>query len=460
MNIVIVGAGDVGRYVASVLSRQQHNIILIDHDKRGLAAAALQMDIATRHGSGTDWQLLDDLLEFSPHFFIALTHDDETNLVACSLAKHLGYPHTIARVRGDRYLNRARLDVARIFSVDYFIAPELLTADSILKIIMSAESIALESFANGAVEMRTLSVPAAWRYGHKPLKELELPEGVMVGLIHREIGRATGMHTEPNPDSAQLIFPHGDDHILPYDEITLIGETDVVLGIHRFFGIAQKPVASVVIVGGSLTALNLAKMLERLRVDVRIIEKDYDRCVHLAEQLPKTTIMHHDAADYEFLLSEKVADADIVVTCSESDEANLLTGMLAKEAGCPEAIVMLSNMSYLPIVDNLGLKHLVSPRICAANHILSQMLFGKVTSLVSLYDNRAEIMEINVSQESNIAGIPLAELGPLLPRNFLVAIIQNRGRIMIARGDRVISPGDTIIAISDPKHIEELEKNF
>lgn len=457
---MIVGAGDVGRYVAFILSKQEHNIILIDQNKRELEAAAWHMDIATRVGSGTDWQLLDDLLEFSPHFFIALTNDDETNLVACSLAKHLGYPRTIARVRGDRYLNRARLDVSRIFAVDYFIAPELLAADNILKIIMSSGSLALESFAHGSVEMRTLSVPPTWPHGDKPLKKVELPEGIMVGLIYREKKSALSTNRNMAEDAAQLIFPHGNDHILPYDEVTLIGETDAILKIHRFFGVIQKEVKSVIIIGGSLTAWNLARLLGHLQIDVRIIEKDYDRCIRLAEQLPGITIMHHDAADYEFLLSERVAETDIVVTCTESDEANLLTAMLAKEAGCLEAIVMLSNRSYLSIVDNLGLKHIVSPRISAANHIMSQMLFGKVTSLVSLYDNRAEIMEISISQESNIAGIPLSELGPLLPKNFLVAMIQNRGRIMIARGDRVISPGDTIIAISDPKHIEELEKNF
>src|SRR5262249_15282491 len=158
-------------------------------------------------------------------------------------------------------------------------------------------------------------------------------------------------------------------------------------------------------------------------------------------------------ADYNFLVLEKVADADMVIACTESDELNMLTAMLSKEAGATNALVMLSNNSFLPIVDNFGLRHIVSPRICAADHILSLMLFGKINSLVSLYGNRAEIMEIKVSQDSKLAGIPLSELGPLLPRDFLVAMIQNRGRIMVARGDRVMSPGDTIIAISDPAHL-------
>ena len=123
MSIVIVGAGDVGLYLAQILSKEEHNIILIDKDSKKLQQASNLLDVATRTGSGTDWQLLDDLLELSPTLFIALTDDDETNLVACSIAKNLGYPRTIARVHDNRYLNRTRLDFSRIFEVDYFISP-------------------------------------------------------------------------------------------------------------------------------------------------------------------------------------------------------------------------------------------------------------------------------------------------------------------------------------------------
>jgi trk system potassium uptake protein TrkA len=117
-------------------------------------------------------------------------------------------------------------------------------------------------------------------------------------------------------------------------------------------------------------------------------------------------------------------------------------------------------MSYAPLAARLGINHTISPRILAANHILSQIFSGKITSLVSLYDNQAEIMEVNVSLDSKLVGIPLSELGPLLPKDFLIAMIQNRGRIMVAHGDRIISPGDTVIVITSPHHVTDLEKMF
>jgi trk system potassium uptake protein TrkA len=457
MNIVIIGAGDVGRYIASILSKEQHNVILIDKDQKVLQDLSLSMDVATRLGSGTDWQLLDDLMELSPSLLIALTGDDEKNLVACTIAKHLGYPRTVARVRDSRYLNRARLDFGRLFAVDYFIGPELLVAQDILKYMISPGSVAAESFAHGAVQMRTFIVPSRWRKFDKPLSELSLPSGMMVGLIRRDKrDKRPGIGNE----GKEIIFPHGSDYILPGDEVTFIGEADVMAEAHHFLGISQRAVHSVAIVGGSLTGVNLAQLLGHYDIDVRLIEKDYNTCCVLADQLPKAHIMNHDATDYEFLLSEKIGASDVFVACTSSDETNLLAGLLGKQAGCQDVVVLLSNTSYAPFISQLGLNHAVSPRISTANHILSQVLSGKVSTLVSLYENQAEILEVNVSMNSKLVGIPLSELGPLLPKDFLICMIQNRGRTMIAHGSRIISPGDTVIVISSPKHVRELEKVF
>lgn len=457
MHVVIIGAGDVGRYIALILSKEQHNIILIDKNQKTLEEASINLDVATRHGSGTDWQLLDDLLEYSPSLLIALTDDDETNIVSCSIAKHLGYPRTVARVRDNRYLNRARLDFSQIFNVDYFIGPELLVAYDILKYMISPGSLAVEHFSHGAVQMRTLTIPSKWRYPHIPLSRLNLPKGMMVGLIYRE-GLKDHLHF--GEESRQLIFPHGEDCILPGDEVTFIGETDVITDVHRFFGISQKKIQSVAIVGGSRTSINLAKLMQHQEIDVRIIEKDYATCCTLANLLPQSIILNNNATDLDFLLSEKIGSSDVFVACTRRDEVNILSGMLAKQAECENVVLMLANTSYTSMVTHLGLNHTVSPRISAANHILSQVLSGKVTSLVTLYENQAEIMEVNVSINSKIAGIQLSELGRILPRDFLICMIQNRGRIMVAQGNRVISPGDTVIVITNPKHVNEIERIF
>lgn len=454
MNIVIVGAGGVGRYIALVLSKEEHNVILIDHDPAKLELVSQQLDVGIRQGSGTDWQLMDDLLDLSPDYLLAMTKEDETNLTACAIAKHLGYPNTIARVRDNRFLNRTRLDFSHIFEADHFIGPELLAANDILKYMISPGSLAVENFSHGAVQLRTLAIPDKWKKGDMPLRELELPKGIIVGLVRRFTQEGKGESVR------QVIFPHGNDRILPKDEVTFIGETEAISELHHFLGIKHKPIESVVIIGGSLTGMNLAKLLEGRDVDVRLIEKDYNKCRSLAEMLPRTTIIHQNGTNIDFLRSEKIGTAEVLVACTGSDETNLIVGLLGKELGCDDAVAILSNTSFSPLAAKMGITHAVSPRISAADHVLSLITGGRITSLVSFYDNQAEIMEVNVSMDSKVVGIPLSELGPLLPKDFLIAMIQNRGRIMAAHGDRIISPGDSVIVITSPKHVPELENIF
>lgn len=460
MNIVIIGAGTVGRHIASLLSKENHNIILVDKDAKKLQEAAANMDVAIRQGSGADWQLLDDLLEYDPDLIIALAGNDETNLVTCSIAKELGYPRTIARVRNVRYLNRVRLDFERMFDVDSFINPELLVAREIFNYVISPGSLYLESFAHGALLMRIIAIPEKWKSPTTLIRELDFPDNMIVGLIYRDNLKKSQSKELGKEVERNLIFPHGNDHIFPGDEVAFIGEADTIADVHQMFGIAAKRVKSVTIIGGSITAINLAQLLVKHEIDVRIIERDYETCVKLAERLPHCTISHHDGTDLNFLVSEKIGKSDLLVACTSKDDTNLAIALLGKEIGCEDVFILLSNTSYIPMIKKLGFGYTVSPYISAGNHIMSQILSGKVNSLVALYDNQAEIMEVNVSIEAKVVGIPLSQLGPYLPKDFLIAMIQNRGRIMIAHGNRVISPGDTVIVVTSPKHVSELEKFF
>ena len=212
--------------------------------------------------------------------------------------------------------------------------------------------------------------------------------------------------------------------------------------------------------GGSLTSFNLAKILEQQNIGVSLFEKDEEKCNILAEQLPKCSVINRDGTDLNFLIAEKVGYADAFVACTNHDELNFLAAIVAREAGSQNVIVQLANTDYGTLAKQTGISLSVSPRISAANRILSLAHSGKVTSVFSLSESQAEIMEITVSMNSKIVGIPISQLGALLPKDFLIAMIQNRGRIMIAHGNRIISPGDTVIVVTNPRHLEELEKIF
>jgi len=321
MNIIIVGAGDLGRFLASLLSKKAHSVILIDKDAKKLEEAASGLDVGTLLGSGTNWQLLDSLIEAKPEIFIAVTKEDETNLVACSLAKHLGIPRTVARVQDNRFLNIARLDFGQIFDVDFFICPELIIAHDIFKCIRQPSSLEVEYFAYGAMQLRTLKIPATFLKGVIPLRKLELPQGVMIGLILRE--NAEGFD--------RLIFPHGDDVVLPGDQVTLLGETHQIEEAHHFFGIEQKRIQSVFIAGGSLIGAQLAKILSKRKIEVKLVEKDRVRAKELADLLKECTVIAEDFSDGEFLKEEHVEASDVFIACSDNDELNITACLLAEQ---------------------------------------------------------------------------------------------------------------------------------
>lgn len=454
MNIVIVGAGSIGYAIAHLLAGENHDVVLVDRDRHRLERVGQDLDVATRLGSGTDWKLLEELSEREPELIVSLTNDDEANLVCCSIAKELGYQTTIARIQEPNYLNRTRIDFSRLFSVDHFISPDLLVAQDIYKYVMSLASVSMEMFAHRAVQMRTMQIPKKWKQGDKNLAELDLPKGVMVSLIRRSLHGSKGKGHE------EIIFPHGNDHILPGDEVTFIGKSDSMHELHNFIGIAQPEIRAATIVGGSLMGWNLAKILEARGIAVRLIERDYDRCCELAEALPRCAIVHHDGTDLTFLHSEKMDKDELLIGATRHDETNILAGLIGRKAGCERVIASISDTSIAPLLQDLGITHTVSARTSTANRVLSIARAKSVIATYSLYENRAKIVEMKVTPDSNIVGIPLAELGPYLPQDFLIAVIQNRGRVMIANGSRTLSPGDTVIVITTPARANELHKIF
>lgn len=453
MNIVILGAGNLGSYVAAILTEEEHNVTLIDQDSKTLEKISREIDIATIQGHGADWKLLEDLIETEPDLFIAMTGHDETNLVTCSMAKNIGFPKTIARVQEIGYLSRSRFDFGRLFFVDHFIAAEVLAAHDILKSVISEGDISVENFAHGAIQMRTITIPESWNRPNSPISELMLPEEMVIGIIRRKI-------IVEKEEKDQIIFPHGEDHILPGDEVTIIGESKVMYNLHETFGTSKIVLKSIVIIGGSNVTLHLSRVLEKQNIAVRIIEKNDKRCERLADLLPQSTIINNDGRNLSFLISEKVKDADYFITCTTNDETNLLTAALGKQAGCDKVIALISDDGLGPVLRQLNITSSVSERVNIANRILSIVHEETIISIGSLCDNRARVLEIKVSPDSELVGIPISDLSVHLPKDLIIAVIESKGKVMIGKGNRILSPSDTVIVISSPKHLQELQHLF
>jgi trk system potassium uptake protein TrkA len=448
MKIVILGAGDTGSYAAAILS-QDHDVTLLDQNPKVLEQVSRETDIETVLTSGSGWKVLASLAERRPDFFFAATGHDETNLVSCALAKNLGFPKTAARIKSLEYLQCPAIDLARLFYADHLIGAEMLAAQNLLKTLVHSGDVAFEHFAHGAVLMRTVSVPQEWEKGETPIHSLKLPDGLIACLIRRRT--ASG---------ERVLIPHGDDSVQPGDEITLAGGASAMEKIDGLFAIPEQKLKSVIIVGGSSAALHLSHFLIQHKVAVRIVEKNSARCLQLADQLPKATIINRDGLDPNILIEEQVQDADALVSCTADDGTNLLIASLAQRQGCPRTVALANNPAYFPVIEGAGVIPAVSPRVTIANRLLSILHEGTILSVTPLANNAAKIVEVKVPSSSRLVGVPLADLAPHLPKDLLIAVIETRGKVAIGRGNSILCPDDTVVAISGSHEVESLCELF
>lgn len=447
MSIVILGAGKIGSYVASTLSSEGFNVVVIDQCEKAIHRVERESDVATILGIAPNLKLFQELSEQKPKIFFGATSDDETNIVSCTIAKNLGIPKTVCRLQSKEYLTQAQIDFSSIFDIDYFISPEVLAAEDLCKILIHSSDLAVEHFAHGAIHMRTIQIPEVWNKGDTPIRKLSLPNDLIAGLIRRktESGEA-------------VLIPHGNDYILPGDHLTVVGRAKTMHDLDQIFKAPNADIHSVIIVGGSATSVHLAAFLLANKINVRLIDKDLARCETLASILPKATIINRDGKDPQLLRSERVQDADAFVSCTHFDETNLMIASLAKEIGSPKAIAQITNHQITPILEKVGVLPAFSPRVGVANRILTILDEETTLSVKSLNQDAIKIVELKVPSLSKISGIPLAELN--LPKGLLIAAIERKGNVVIGRGSHVLQPDDIVIAICNPIQVPKLQELF
>ena len=279
------------------------------------------------------------------------------------------------------------------------------------------------------------------------IRDLKLPDDLIAGLIRRKM-----------TEGERILFPHGEDHILPGDEVTFVGEARVMHQLHDLFHLSERRIRSIILVGGTAVAEHLAHALTAQKISVRIFDTNEKRCDELAERLPEGTLINRDGSDPQVLLSERIQDADALVSCTHHDGTNFLIAALAKELGCKKTVSLIGDASYTPILQKAGVIPVLSVQVNVANRVLSILHEETILSVASLNQDQAKIVELKVSSSSPLVGIPLSDLK--LPKDFLIAVIESRGRVMIGRGNRILSPDDTVIVICHPQQLPQLPSYF
>ncbi|RCS50630.1 Trk system potassium transporter TrkA [Bremerella cremea] len=443
MRIVILGAGTVGTWIADLLCRNNHSVTVVENNSDHVRAINAELDVRAIHGSASESAILFQAGIIGCDLCLALTGDDEVNIVAASMAKAMGARRSVARVYGRVFRDLSTFDYQRHFRIDRFLSLEHLSAVEFVRAIRSPGSAVLENFARGELEVQEIICDDPAPAIGKPLKEVGLPKGVRVGTIQRE---------------GKTWIAGAGDSILLGDHITLIGTREEIDNVKAKFEVKATPVRSVVIAGGGETGLALARMLEGQRYHVTLMEENMERCEFLSRLLEHTTVVHADATRKAILEEERVGRSDVFVACTGDDENNIMSCVEAREIGAPECMAIVQRPDYANVVEKLGINLAVSPRNVVARQVLGLLNSGPIISKKNLPGGGIAIVEFEVMPGVKATQHVIANLK--LPPHCLIAAIMSSDYVRVASADDRLTPGDTVVVLVDEASLDSVVKLF
>ena len=449
MYIIIVGAGEVGSYLARILVEENHNVAVIEQSQALARDLDGALDCLVVQGSGVSREVLEQAGLRKADLIIAVTEVDEVNLVVCMTAEKFGRqigrdPRTVARVRQIDYLRGGSALNATDLGLDFLVGPEQAVASMVVDLLGY----------EGAGEIRHMA-------GNR-IELIELPLGPDSPLVHETLAELKG----DLPGNSLIVgvrgpkgfrIPRGDDRMQADERafvLTLPGNID------EFVILSGKPwhhVKDVLIVGCGHIGMHLAIELENQALYPTIIEKDRGRAELVAHKLRKSVVLHGDGTDLAFLREQLEESADAVVVLMGDPEKAVLTGLFAKHLGAKKVIVRCDKQAYGAIAHKMGVDALISPRRAVANSILRFVRRGHVRSSIMLGDHEGEIIEFKIPDKPRGDAVkrPIKELS--IPTGTLVGAVIRKGEVFIPDGDTQLQAGDDVLVVSLPGLIGNME---
>jgi len=384
-------------------------------------------------GDGTDVGTLEEAGISEADILIASTDDDETNIVACGVAKTAGDAFTIARVKRPQYLD-AWQDTPGALGVDMMVCTDLLAARDIVGVIGLPTARDVDTFAGGLVQMTEFEIPEDSPVAGQTVQEADRFDSLTFAGILR--------------DDA-IVVPRGGTRIESGDDLVVIGSPESTRRFSAAIAPQEDGVRDVVIVGGSEVGYQTARLLEERGFAPRLIEHDADRARWLAEHLPKTTVLENDATDQEFLERENVGTADAVVAALENDQQNLLATLLAKRLGAERTVAVVDTGEFTDLFEAVGVDVAVSPREAVAEEITRFTRARRAENVSLIEGDRAEVLELEVAADSPLAGDTIREASGDLPDGTVIGAITRDDTHITPRGDTEIRPGDHVVVFAD-----------
>jgi trk system potassium uptake protein TrkA len=451
MKILILGAGQVGSSAAYHLSREEANeVTVVDMRPDVLRELQDRLDIRTVVGHAAYPEVLERAGANDADIVVALTDTDETNMIACQVAYTLFHtPTKIARIRAAEYMNAKSLFTQDAIPVDVRISPEQLVCEYIEQLILYPGASQVLDFADGRVRL----------VGAKADRD-GLLVGQRIATLKEHIpnteGRIAAIYRQGN-----AMLPQGDTVIQENDEVFFIADRKDIRVFMSEMRRLEDPVRRVVIAGGGNIGLRLAHALEQTN-QVKLIERDPERARHISEQLNKAIVLVGDAADEELLLEENIDNVDVFCALTNSEEANILSSMLAKRLGAHKVMALINRASYVDLVESGSIDIAISPQQVTIGSLLAHVRRGDVVKVHSLRRGAAEAIEAiahGEPGESKVVGRKIEDIE--LPKGAAIVTLVRDGQVIIAHHDTVIESDDHVILfLTDRRKIEVIEKLF
>lgn len=446
MQIIIVGCGTVGSTLTEQLSREGHNITVIDRDAGKAEEIANQYDVMGIVGNGASFNVQNEAGVGQADLMIAVTTSDELNLLCCLIAKKAGDCHTIARVRNPIYTKELGY-IKEELGLSMIINPEHAAALEVARLLKFPSAIEVDTFAKGRVELLKCRVEAGSPLCNLPLTDIssKLRCEVLVCAVER---------------GEEVYIPSGSFELKERDVISLVASAQNANVFFKKVGMATNRIRSVMVVGGGTTSYYLAKMLLPMGMDVTIIEKNKERCNELSQLLPKALIIHGDGTERNLLQEEGLEHTQAFVSWTNMDEENVMLSLFAGHVSKAKTVTKVHRIAYNEIIESLNLGSVLYPRYITAEYILQYVramqnsIGSNVETLYQIIEDKVEALEFYVGKQSPVVGIPLKDLE--LKENLLICCINRRGQIITPGGQDTMETGDTVVVVTTNTGFDDL----
>jgi trk system potassium uptake protein TrkA len=452
MDIIICGAGQVGRSIAQQLSRENNSVTVIDKDPMIIAEINNSLDVKGVVGYASHPSVLEMANASDCDMLIAVTHSDEVNMVACQVAHALfNVPVKVARVRHPDYLEPAwqELYSHQHLPIDVIISPEMVVAAAIMRRLHIPGALDSVPFAEGNIQMLGIKCESGAHLSNLPIK-------IVQERLHKHQIALLGI-----AQHGKFLLPNANGMLHEQDVIYCVMTKDKVTKLLGLCGHHEQEARRLIILGGGNIGLTIAETIEEegKAVNMKLIELNRERCEYIYSVLDSnTTIVNGSGLNKDILHECDIDTAEAFVAVTNDDKVNILASLLAKKLGCKRTITLVNTNSYIPMLENLGIDVLVNPRETTVSTILRYIRRGKISGVYSLMDGAAEIIEAEVDTKSKLLGKVIGHLS--LPKNMHLAAIWRDNQLVIPQPHDILHEKDHVIMIGMSDVVKQMEQYF